>query len=82
MFNVKVFKSNVLFCIIIGNVPIISSRPSKLMPKHLLNYIIYMKHDNVTMYVTFMWNWSKFALYDDVIFIASCINHALENEIQ
>jgi hypothetical protein len=29
-----------------------------------------------------MWNWSNFALYDDAIFIASCINHALENEIQ
>jgi hypothetical protein len=26
-----------------------------------------MKHDNVTMYVVFMWNWSKFAIYDDAI---------------
>ncbi len=34
------------------------------------------------MYATFMWNWSKFALCDNVIFIASCINHALEDEIQ
>jgi hypothetical protein len=41
-----------------------------------------MKHDNVTMYATFMWNWSKFALCDDAIFIASCINHALEDEIR
>jgi hypothetical protein len=41
-----------------------------------------MKHDNVTMYVAFMWNWSKFALRHDTIFIASCVNHALEDEIQ
>ncbi len=34
------------------------------------------------MYVVFMWNWSKHALCDDAIFIASCINHALEYEIQ
>jgi hypothetical protein len=52
------------------------------MPKHLLFLILYMKHDNVIMYATFMWNWSKFALCDDVIFIASCINHALEDEIR
>jgi hypothetical protein len=41
-----------------------------------------MKHDNVTMYATFMWNWLKSTLCDDAIFIASCINHALEDEIQ
>ncbi len=41
-----------------------------------------MKHDNVTMYVAFMWNWSKYALCDDAIFITSCINHAFEDEIQ
>jgi len=34
------------------------------------------------MYVAFMWNWSKFALCDDAIFIASCIDHALEDEIK
>jgi hypothetical protein len=41
-----------------------------------------MKHDNVTMYATFMWNWSKYALCDDAMFIASCINHAFEDDIQ
>jgi hypothetical protein len=40
-----------------------------------------MKHDIVTMYNTFMWNWLKFALCDNIIFIASCINDALANEI-
>jgi hypothetical protein len=34
--------------------PIISGRPSKLAPKqHLLNFILYMKHDNVIMYDIF-----------------------------
>jgi len=41
-----------------------------------------MKHDDVIMYVAFMWNWSKFALCHDTIFIASCVNYALEDEIQ
>jgi len=40
-----------------------------------------MKHDNDTMYATFMWNWSKSTICDESIFIASCINHALEDEI-
>jgi hypothetical protein len=34
------------------------------------------------MYVAFMWNWSKSTLSDDVIFIESCTNQALEDEIQ
>jgi hypothetical protein len=33
------------------------------------------------MYDTIMWNWLKFALCDDVIFIASCINYAFVYEI-
>ncbi len=33
---------------------------------------------NVTMYATFIWNWSKFALCDDVIFITSRINMHLK----
>jgi hypothetical protein len=40
-----------------------------------------MNHDNITIYDAFMWNWAKSSLCDDVIFIASCINHALANEI-
>jgi hypothetical protein len=41
-----------------------------------------MKHDNVTMHDGFMWNWFKSTLCDDALFIASCINDALTNEIQ
>jgi hypothetical protein len=39
-----------------------------------------MKH-NITIYDAFMWNLAKSSLCDDVIFIASCLNHALVDEI-
>ncbi len=58
--------------------PIILSRPCKLLlEQHLLNFILYIKHNNVRMYNAFMWNWSKNNLCDDVVFIKSCINDAL-----
>jgi hypothetical protein len=41
-----------------------------------------MEHDNVSMYDAFVWNSSKSAVCDDAIFIASCINDAIGNEIQ
>jgi hypothetical protein len=40
-----------------------------------------MKHDNVVTFNAFMWNWRKSNVCDDAIFIASCINEALSNEI-
>ncbi len=40
-----------------------------------------MKHDNVSMYDEFVWNWSKNVVCDDAIFIASCINDAIGNDI-
>jgi hypothetical protein len=56
--------------------------PSKLAPEQcLLSYILFMKHDNVTKYDAFMWNWNKSVINDDGIFIASCINYAIANEI-
>ncbi len=56
-------------------------RPSKLGPKQwLLCFILFMKH-NITIYDAFMWNLAKSSLCNDVIFIASCINHALVDEI-
>jgi hypothetical protein len=79
---VKVFRIDVLFWIIIGEFLVVLGKLSKLtLKQRLLNFILYMKHDNVTMYVAFMWNWPKYALCDDVIFIASCMNDALEDEI-
>ncbi len=47
------------------------------------NFIMCMKHDNVTMHDVFLWNWLKNGVYcDDAIFIASCINDAIGNIIQ
>ncbi len=62
----------------------ISSHSCKLTLEHShLNFIMYMKYDNVIMYDIFMWNWFKITLCDDVIFgIASSINEAIRDEIQ
>jgi len=60
----------------------VMGRPSRLGPKQwFLCLILFMKHNNIAIYDAFMWNWAKSSLCDDVIFIASCINHALVNEI-
>ncbi len=40
-----------------------------------------MKHDNVSMHDAFVWNWSKSEVCDDPIFITSCINDAIGDEI-
>jgi hypothetical protein len=56
---------------------------SKLtMEQCLLNFILHMKHDNITKYDAFMWNWSKSAINDDGMFIASCINFTIVDEIR
>ncbi len=34
------------------------------------------------MSYVFLWNWTKYVIYNDVIFIASCTNHAIGHEIQ
>jgi hypothetical protein len=60
----------------------VMGRPSKLgLEQQLSCFILFMKHNNVTIYDAFMWNWAKLSLCDDVILIASCINHALVYEI-
>jgi len=47
----------------------------------ILNFILYFKHVNATMHDTFMWNWSKTFVCDDSLFILSCINEAIVDEI-
>ncbi len=60
-----------------------SSHSCKLtLERSHLNIIMYMKYDNVNMYDTFMWNWFKITLCDDVIFIASSTNEAIRDDIQ
>ncbi len=66
----------------LGDALMVKGRPSRLGPKQqFLCFILFMKHNNITIYDAFMWNWAESSFCDDVIFIASCINHALVNEI-
>ncbi len=61
----------------------IFGQPSNLTPKqHLFNFILYMKHNKITKYDASLWNQNKSAINDDGIFIASCINSAITNEIR
>jgi hypothetical protein len=60
----------------------ISRRPSKLILEEcLFNFILYIKHSNVTKYHAFLWKWKKITINDDGIFIAFCINSTIANEI-
>ena len=66
-----------------GQNRILPGRPSKLLPKQrILNFLFYLKHDNITIMDIFMWNWSKSCINDDIIFLSSCINEALRDEIK
>ncbi len=59
-----------------------SRRPSKLaLEQCLFSFILFMKH-NVIKDDIFIWNWSKKAINDGGIFIASCINYAIVDNIQ
>jgi hypothetical protein len=52
---------------------ILYRRLSKLLHEQwLLNFILYLKHNNETIHNAFMWNWSKCVLCDNSIFIAPC----------
>ncbi len=52
-----------------------------ILDQHLLQFILYMKHENVVVYDVFMWNWSKYAICDDAIFIASYINDSIGDKV-
>jgi hypothetical protein len=41
-----------------------------------------MKHDNVVMFMAFLQNWRKIVIYDDTIFITSCICEAIDDNIR
>jgi hypothetical protein len=65
-----------------GEPQILRGRPPKLSPEQrLLNFIWYMKCDNVTTYDSYHWNWSASSVCDDAIFVASCVCEAIGNEI-
>jgi len=66
----------------IGDAHIICGQLTKLTLKQwLFQFILYMKHGYVVMFDAFMWNWNKINVCNDEIFIVSCINEALNNEI-
>jgi hypothetical protein len=66
----------------IGEPHHIIGRLSKLALKlRLFDFILFMKHEYVTIYDVVMWNWSKNAINDGGIFIAFCINFSIANEI-
>ncbi len=61
----------------------LSDRPCKSTPKQcLLNFILYFKHDKVTMHDEFMCNQFKASICDDALFIFSCSNETIVDEIQ
>jgi hypothetical protein len=58
-------------------------RNPKLSPEQrLLSFILYLKHGNTSVSDGARWNWSSSAMNDDASFVASCVNHALKDEIR
>jgi hypothetical protein len=43
---------------------------------------LHLKHDNSAMMEAFYWNWARSSISDDAIFIASCINNSIPDEIR
>lgn len=62
---------------------LVSGRPMKLTPaQRLMNFVLYMKHDNTIQWDAFTWNWATTSVCDDSFFIASCVVEAISNEIR
>jgi len=60
-----------------------TGRPAKLtVHQRLLHCLLYLKHDNTAVFEGAYWNWSKSSVCDDSIFVSSCINVALADEIR
>jgi hypothetical protein len=51
-------------------------------PQRLLSFILYLKHDNTSIFDGSQWNWSKSSMCDDALFVGSCVNAAMTNEIR
>jgi len=57
-------------------------RPKLTPEQRLLHLIFYLKHDNVVRYDAYGWNWSKSSACDDAVFVSSCLNEALKDELK
>lgn len=40
----------------------------------MLSFILHMKHDSITKYDAFLWNWSNNAINDDGIFLLHLVS--------
>jgi hypothetical protein len=61
----------------------LAGRPPKLHPaQRLLNFLMFLKHDNSCNHDAFQWNWARSSICDDSIFIAKCIVETCANEIR
>jgi hypothetical protein len=49
-----------------------------MIKKHFLNFILYLKQENVTIHDAFVWNWPTYALCGDVVF--HCVVHQEKHE--
>lgn len=60
-----------------------AGRPPKLRPEQrLLAFLLFLKHDNTSVFDGSLWNWSKTSQNDDSIFVGSCIVTGIDDEIQ
>ena len=58
-------------------------RPPKLRSdQRLLNFVMFLKHDNTATFDSSQWNWSRSCVNDDSIIVASCIGLACKDEIK
>jgi hypothetical protein len=85
-----VYKLCSLVCsLIVGNarstneLQLLRGRPPKLSPEQrLLNFIWYIKCENIKTYDSYHYNWSASCVYDDAIFTTSCICEAIASEMR
>ena len=58
-------------------------RHPKIQPKQrILNFLMFLKHDNTAAFDFCQWNWAMSSVNDDSLFVASCIGVACKDEIQ
>jgi len=57
--------------------------PIKLNPnQQLFQSIMYMKHDNIVIYDTFLGNWNNNVICNDAIYVVSYIKEVISDKIQ
>ena len=49
--------------------------------QRVLHFVLYLKHDNIVQLEAYGWNYAPSSSCNDAIFVASCLNEALEDEL-